>query len=99
MCFRVGQNFKSFLLCFNFACTGGQKQRLSWGRLFFHSPKFALLDEATSAISADYVSKLFELAKKKGITLFTISHSPEVDKHHKTALDLRKGGKYQLSNV
>jgi len=79
--------------------SGGQKQRLSWARLFFHSPKFALLDEATSAISIDYVNRLFHIAKAKGITLFTISHSAEVDRHHQRALDLKKGGQYSISKI
>lgn len=66
--------------------SGGQKQRLSWARLFFHCPKYALLDEATSAISTDMVDNLFNQAKKRNITLLTISHSAQVDAHHKRAI-------------
>ena len=66
--------------------SGGQKQRLSWARLFFHCPKYALLDEATSAISTDMVDNLFEQAKRRNITLLTISHSAQVDAHHQRAI-------------
>eukprot|EP00512_Aurantiochytrium_limacinum_P001208 CAMPEP_0171490340 /NCGR_PEP_ID=MMETSP0958-20121227/3251_1 /TAXON_ID=87120 /ORGANISM="Aurantiochytrium limacinum, Strain ATCCMYA-1381" /LENGTH=654 /DNA_ID=CAMNT_0012023639 /DNA_START=197 /DNA_END=2158 /DNA_ORIENTATION=+ len=66
------------------AClSGGQKQRLGWARLFFHCPKFALCDEATAAISKDGIDVLFDYAQNTlGITLLTISHSPQVDAHH-----------------
>ncbi|GBG27194.1 ATP-binding cassette sub-family D member 1, partial [Hondaea fermentalgiana] len=61
------------------AClSGGQKQRLGWARLFFHRPKFALCDEATAAISKEQIDALFAQAKRLGITLVTISHSPQV---------------------
>mmetsp|Transcript_17043 Transcript_17043/g.27551 ORF Transcript_17043/g.27551 Transcript_17043/m.27551 type:complete len:160 (-) Transcript_17043:29-508(-) len=83
------------------AClSGGQKQRLGWARLFFHCPKFALCDEATAAISKDGIDVLFDYAQNTlGITLLTISHSPQVDAHHTHALDLLGGGTYKITNL
>ena len=77
--------------------SGGQKQRLIFARLFYHSPRVALLDEATSAIAT---GGMISLSKKPrcGITLVTISHSSAVDAHHTQAIDLRKGGAWNLKN-
>lgn len=38
--------------------SGGERQRVGFARLYFHTPKFAVLDEATSAINPDEESQL-----------------------------------------
>ncbi|MCO5569994.1 hypothetical protein L7F22_023709 [Adiantum nelumboides] len=62
--------------------SGGEKQRLAVSRLLYHNPKFAILDECTSAVSADGEEKLYKELHKSGITMLSIAHRPALKKFH-----------------
>ena len=66
--------------------SGGEKQRVAMARLLLHKPKFAVLDECTSAISADGEEKLYETLAASGISFLSIAHRPGVRKYHKAIL-------------
>lgn len=51
--------------------SGGEKQRMGIARLLYHEPRFAFVDEGTSAVSSDVEGLLYETCKAKGISKFT----------------------------
>ena len=75
-------------LCDN--VSGLTRMQMGMARLFYHKPKFAVLDgvwlsylhcsvlnlvlECTSAVSTDVEGSMYKHAKDLGITLITISH-------------------------
>ena len=68
--------------------SGGEKQRMGFARLLYHKPRFAFIDEGTSAVSSDVEGLLYERAKERGITLITISTRVSLKKYHTFALHL-----------
>eukprot|EP00668_Euglena_longa_P023354 GGOE01029180.1.p1 GENE.GGOE01029180.1~~GGOE01029180.1.p1 ORF type:complete len:803 (-),score=261.11 GGOE01029180.1:1043-3451(-) len=81
------------------ALSGGQKQRIAMARLFYHRPKFAILDECTSAVSAEIEDAIYRLAKKLGITIFTVSHRSALQRHHDFVLQLDGRGSWTFQRV
>jgi ATP-binding cassette, subfamily D (ALD), peroxisomal long-chain fatty acid import protein len=71
--------------------SGGEKQRMAIARLLYHEPKYAFVDEGTSAVSSDVEGLLYQTAKEKGITLITISTRASLKKYHSFNLKLGLG--------
>ncbi|KAF2006687.1 peroxisomal ABC transporter-like protein [Amniculicola lignicola CBS 123094] len=68
--------------------SGGEKQRMGIARLLYHEPRYAFIDEGTSAVSSDVEGLLYERAKAKGITLITISTRASLKRYHTYTLTL-----------
>ncbi|KAK3117741.1 ATP-binding cassette long-chain fatty acid transporter pxa2 [Teratosphaeriaceae sp. CCFEE 6253] len=60
----------------------GNQQRIAAARLFYHRPKYAILDECTSSVTAEVEKVMYEEAKKLSITLMTVSHRKSLWRYH-----------------
>ncbi|KAL0581115.1 ATP-binding cassette long-chain fatty acid transporter pxa2 [Marasmius crinis-equi] len=81
------------------ALSGGDQQKIAWARLFYHNPKYAVLDEATSLVPPDMEGRMMEHATKLGITLLTVSHRPSLWKYHHMILHYDGQGGYVFTKL
>ena len=78
----------------------GEQQRLGMARLFFHRPRFGVLDECTNATSVDVEASLYEHARSLGITLVTVTQRAALLRHHAAELALSDGeGAWTLREI
>ncbi|CUS20223.1 LAQU0S01e01794g1_1 [Lachancea quebecensis] len=52
----------------------GVQQRLAMARMYYHKPRFAVLDECTSAVSPQMEQKMYSHAQGLGISLISVCH-------------------------
>jgi len=77
----------------------GEQQRLGMARLFYHSPRFAILDECTSGVTNDMEERFCEIVERMGCTCITISHRPALVAFHDKVLHLDGEGGWSLRDL
>jgi len=79
--------------------SGGLQQRVAMARLFYHAPKYAILDECTSSVTLEIERVMYEEAKRLGVTLMTVSHRRSLWKYHKNILQFDGQGHYIFTKL
>ena len=79
--------------------SGGLQQRVAMARLFYHAPKYAILDECTSSVTLEIEKACYETAKALGITLMTVSHRRSLWKYHGHILQFDGQGGYVFTRL
>lgn len=72
----------------------GAQQRLAMARLYYHQPKFAVLDECTSAVSPSMEQFMYQHAQDLGISLLSVAHRPALWHFHNYLLKFDGKGGY-----
>eukprot|EP00357_Protocruzia_adherens_P026458 CAMPEP_0114997472 /NCGR_PEP_ID=MMETSP0216-20121206/14920_1 /TAXON_ID=223996 /ORGANISM="Protocruzia adherens, Strain Boccale" /LENGTH=665 /DNA_ID=CAMNT_0002361861 /DNA_START=11 /DNA_END=2008 /DNA_ORIENTATION=+ len=78
---------------------GGDKQKMAMARLLYHKPKFAILDECTSAVAIDIEAKIYTYCKESGVTLITVSHRPTLWQYHEYLIRFDGNGGWKFETL
>lgn len=60
----------------------GEQQRLAFARILVTKPKYAILDESTSALDVNNEENLYSLLLETGTTFVSVGHRPTLKKFH-----------------
>ena len=72
----------------------GLQQRVAMARLFYHKPRYAILDECTSSVTLEVEKAMYDTAKGLGVTLMTVSHRRSLWRYHGWILQFDGQGDY-----
>ena len=64
--------------------------------MLLNSPRFAVLDEATSALDIETEKKLYNLLKKRDLSMISVGHRPSLKDFHQNILELSGNGNWKL---
>lgn len=74
----------------------GELQRLAWARLFLRKPRFAFLDEATTAIDIESERRLYERLCSESVCWVSVGVRQSLYEFHSTVLELTGDGDWRL---
>ena len=74
----------------------GEQQRLAFARLLLNSPRYVVLDEATSAVDVKTERLLYNLLTERNIAFISVGHRPTLTAFHDNVLELDGSGSWRL---
>lgn len=66
----------------------GEQQRLAFARLLLIQPKYAILDESTSALDEETEASLYQQLQQTSITYISVGHRSALLNYHQLVLEL-----------
>jgi len=75
----------------------GEQQRLSFARLLFAKPKFAILDEASSGLDVALETTCMQLLVDEEIGFLTIAHRPSLVRYHQMMISMESDGSFTVA--
>ncbi|KXL48824.1 hypothetical protein M433DRAFT_376529 [Acidomyces richmondensis BFW] len=77
----------------------GYQQRIAAARLFYHRPKYAILDECTASLTPEIEKLIYDQAKRLGITIMSVSHRRSLWRYHGWILQFDGQGGYVFTKL
>ncbi|KAK2098058.1 ATP-binding cassette sub- D member 4 [Saguinus oedipus] len=77
----------------------GEMQWLSFARLFYLQPRYAVLDEATTALTEEMESELYRIGQQLEMTFISVGHRQSLEKFYSLVLKLCGGGRWELMRI
>ncbi|XP_068108312.1 lysosomal cobalamin transporter ABCD4 isoform X2 [Hyperolius riggenbachi] len=77
----------------------GETQRLGFSRLFYLQPKYAVLDEASSALGEAAEMELYSRCTQMGMTMISVGHRRSLQEFHHMELRLGPGTNWELQRL
>lgn len=74
----------------------GEQQRLAFARVLLAEPRYAMLDESTSALDADNEEMLYRELATTRTTPVSVSHRPALLRYHAQVLELPGDGSWRV---
>ena len=72
----------------------GERQMISFARIYLHKPALVFLDESSSALTLTKEREMYKLMKELNIGFITISHRPDnLIEYHQRVLHFKRDGK------
>eukprot|EP00817_Percolomonadidae_sp_ATCC50343_P002929 CAMPEP_0117420180 /NCGR_PEP_ID=MMETSP0758-20121206/1568_1 /TAXON_ID=63605 /ORGANISM="Percolomonas cosmopolitus, Strain AE-1 (ATCC 50343)" /LENGTH=252 /DNA_ID=CAMNT_0005201639 /DNA_START=842 /DNA_END=1597 /DNA_ORIENTATION=- len=65
----------------------GEQQRIGMARLLYHKPKFAILDESTSALDIENENMMYSRCLERNISMISVGHRRNLMLHHEYVLE------------
>ena len=85
--------------------SGGEQQRVGFVRVFYHRPKFCIMDEATAALDEESERICMTQCKSRGISFISVGHRLSLIKYHTKKITLKLnqgpdgGGTYEIEDI
>eukprot|EP00944_MAST-04C_sp_MAST-4C-sp1_P008648 g8648.t1 len=83
----------------NDVLSGGEKQKIGFIRLFYHKPKFCIMDEATAALDEDSEQICMTECISRKITFISVGHRSSLLKYHKRKIMLKPSGNKNIGST